>query len=355
MDLQPYQIRLKLRKEFIQATHNHPILTAKNRTYGAFYSRLESRDDIEISWGGLNGSQFSSIEEFSDFLKAFKALLKRKKICSDHCNNLLYFVNIFEDQAEEDSKDNNEYNHTLELSKMLIDLMSIKLTELKPENERIFFDSEKDKYFIVNDQSLESIPKDQYPRELFYSLPLQVIVDNKYSHTKHLPQDLTITFKSKSISSNMKRMPITEITVPSSHVQAITELIIKYSLDQAKKFDAPIYKAFKEQRLDRDTLKKIYEMRRILNLSWNDAIVRVGIIVRDYLKDNTMLTTWYQQANFLFEYFALFKVYRPKKRLPDFPTRYSDVIKYYKKCNLSHKTIETMFRDSNFDVGGNKL
>jgi hypothetical protein len=347
--LNHYQIKLNLHKSFIESTHNHPILSRRNSNYGDWYSIAlkNSPNVLEIPWGGLDGCQFASLEEIEDFLAAFKELLKRKKISHEHQNNLLYFVNVFEDKAEEESLDNNEYNRTLEISRMLIDLMNIKLSELKPEDERLLYNPKTNVNYLITDQILESISKDQYPSELFKSMPVQVIVDDRYSHTKNLPHDLAITFKSKSIKYNTKRKPIQEIVVPASHVQAITELIIKYTLEEARKLDAPIYKAFKEQRADKDTLKAIYESRRILQPSRNEAIVRVGTLVRDYLKDNTALTTWYQQANFLFEYFALFKVYRPKKKLPDFPTSYAELVKYYKMCNVSYKSIETMFKDSN--------
>lgn len=356
-----FAIKLRIPKEFVLNTHSHEVLSEFSKNHRDFYEVALKNAPliVESEFGGLPTNHFRSAEDIQDFLRAFNQLLDRKKISRDHLHKLLYFATIFEEKAEEESLKNNAYNSSIELTRFLIDLLSIKLP-LKEEEDRIIYHQDSNTNVLITDKMLSNLPDDvTIPVELLDAMEIPLLPAQESTPSVFLPVDTTITISSDLITNNYKRKEISGIDIPTRHTKAILNLIITYVVNELRLSNAPLYRLIEEGKITPDALKSLYNARRRVKPSWNDALVRVGILIADYLNENTSLRTPYKQTQFVSEYFSLIKAFAlPVDKIISFPVSHSDLVKFYKMQGRDHQYTENLFKDSHIHwhrLGGNKL
>lgn len=76
-------------------------------------------------------------------------------------------------------------------------------------------------------------------------------------------------------------------------------------------------------------------------------MIKIGTIVTEYLSTNKLLKTKVAIADFLFEYFALFKAFElPKKPTSPSPEDYTDLPYYYIQHGITKESVRLMMKDA---------
>lgn len=332
-----YTIPLKLSKDFMMKVHAHPLLAEIKglSVDDLFYQSMWEKESnlIELSFGGLFRNQFNTLEELKDFLNAFDQLVSKHNIDKSHRDHLLYLIEFFNQDEQKQSVENNNYNGLLQSGQFLIDLYLYGAEQFEKMK------SSKG-YFLINDE---------LTNRSFFSKKDPKLVLNRDDHY----DGTSVQYHEFMVGSNMLRIPFDmridfnhgtrRFDLPESLNYEFQKSIITKILNEHKDEDSEYYQLLVDYGDDLNKLR-VKSFQKHLLISIDSAMLRVGSVIQDYLRSFNPNISKVALAEFIWEYFALFKAYKIKVNLPT-PTQYSELSGFYHNQKITKQSIRSKFKD----------
>jgi hypothetical protein len=332
-----YSIPIKLSKEFMMKVHAHPLVAEiEGLSFDdPFYQSMwqNQPQTIKHNFSGLNYEQFQSGEEIVDFLQVFSQVLTRHKIDSSHRNNLLYLIEFYNQEQSKGHLKDLENNYLQQTGEFLIKLFLY--------GYRHFAQMKKaEGYFEAIDL--------RNGRTIFFtkSATESKNVDDYYDGT-------TVKYHEFTFGSKMLRVPYMNVSLNSDtdHFQLpdvikyeAEKLLIENIINEHKEQESEYYKFLSDYGDDvHRILIKDFNTRP--SFSIDTTIVKVGTLVQDYLHSFYPRLTKVDLAGVLWEYFALFKVYKIKSDITP-PSNYSELSNFYKNQKIDKQMVRNKFKDA---------
>lgn len=352
---------ITLEKEFLMEIHSHELLAQIHGISNdpeAYKEMWKNTPDIsEHSFGGAYGTQFTSVEQYISFNAAFEKVLIKNKIDSAHKNPLLYLISFLGEDYQKQSLDRNEANRLIEYTRFILDLhtnCSSHFEAMMKNNEyQRIYDEYTAEYFFAKKSLLDKMPLEEIceyrpndnPGDLVQYLRVTV-----YQTELYVPHDMIFSIISDRNLRGFEGEKIANITIPSYLQSEVFKFTIDYMLDEHKRNNTDFYKALNTPGLSRSDVTKFYNQYKKHNISYTQSMLRVGMVVSEYLLSNKLSKNKSSVAAFLFDYFSLFKVI-PLKKMAEFPTDYNELPNFYNRNGVTKDTIRYMMKDAVI-VGG---
>jgi hypothetical protein len=201
---------------------------------------------------------------------------------------------------------------------------------------------------LLDKLSLEQICEDRpndTPGDLVQYLRIKIFQTELY-----VPFDMIFSIISDRNLKGFEGEKIANITIPPYLQSEVFKFTIDYMLDEHKRNNTDFYKALNTPGLSRSDVTKFYNQYKKHNISYTQSMLRIGMVIRDYLLSNKLSKNKSSVAAFLFDYFSLFKVI-PLKKIIEFPTDYNQLPNFYNRNGITKDTIRYMMKDAVI-VGG---
>jgi hypothetical protein len=352
---------ITLKKEFLMKIHAHELLAEiKGIRFDDpdYIEMWKNTPDIsEHSFGGAYGTQFTSVEQYVSFNAAFEKVLIKNKIDTAHKNPLLYMISFLGADYQKQSLDRNEANRLIEYTRFILDLQtncsSHFKTMMKNKEYQRIYDEATTEYFFARKTLLDKLPLEQIcedrpndtPGDLVQYLRIKIFETELY-----VPFDMIFSIVSDRNLRGFEGEKIANITIPSYLQSEVFKFTIDYMLDAHKRNNTEFYRALNTPGLSRSDETKFYNQYKKHNISYTQSMLRVGMVVSDYLLSNKLSKNKSSVAAFLFDYFSLFKII-PLKNKVEFPIEYSELPNFYNRNGVTKETIRYMIKDAVI-VGG---
>jgi len=351
-------INLNLDVDFLRFVHTHKALSQVFKNQGDWHEYIlnSKSGEIKIQFAGCPTNRFLTSNAFQSYMNAFIDLLNRyiKPDCisTKVINELLYIITVCDDEVFQidNSARNNKENDLKALAKLWIDLSNIEVTDLKPESERIYY-IDNQPYLVTNDIRTKR-KKNGYTYDAYDCIKIRV--NEKLNLL--FPKDLNISLTKPGAKLDSKGRSVNLVTIPPQLNEPIVRLITEYILNQHKEAQTDFYKAIEEGKVDDEYLDTFVVARNVYSVSLPYALFRISQILISYLNSNGLLIDSNVLHKFLFEYFAINKVWKPERReqglretkiimLP-FPEKYEDLVAFYTdEVGIDEKHIYILLRD----------
>lgn len=343
---------INLKKDFLKWIHSHKLIDNIDRDSRYFQTMMSNFvEETPFAFGGAYRKQFKNVEDIKSFITAFNSLLNKFKISFSHRASLLYAIVFLGENYEKQSLDINENNRLIEYTRFILDLFQTGKSHFdsiaKNPDYQMIFDEGTREYFFAKKElfkkfTLEQIVEDrpnEKPDDLVQYLRVSV-----YESEMYIPYDLMFTITSSKTLKAFLGNVIPNIEVPAFLQSELFKYTINYMLKAHESNNTEFYKMLSEPDLSTEDLKKIYNKFKKHRVSLPEALLRIAIIVSDYITENKLLRNKKQIGDFLFDYFALFKVI-PLKKQVNFPTDYSELPLFYIKNGISRDRFRLMFKN----------
>lgn len=351
--IQYWSFELTLTKEFLKRTHAHKLLTPIKDADESLHDQMwtNTPDITSFRFGGLYGTQFTTVDQVSEFNAAFNDLLERKNIPKRHKDPLLYLASFAEQDFELQSIERNTINRLKDYADFITDLYSAgsrhfeRMTNHKeyvmlqdPFTLEYFFA----KKTLVDHMSLseiaEYLPDAKNADDIIRYIRIKIGLNEIY-----VPKDLNPALHSLSQLRSTSGEKIDSIKFPRQFKDVLLKFTVADMMEDHKRSNTKFYQLFQEEELDMVELKKLYKSNRKHKFRNVRVLCRIGTIVGDYLKTEKLAKFKKDIADFLWEYFMLIRLYEVPTKLPE---RYSDLKKFYIKNDITAESIRLMMKDA---------
>ncbi|WP_423149718.1 hypothetical protein [Rubrolithibacter danxiaensis] len=345
---QHYAFQIQLSKEFLIWTHSHRLID--NVSLDG-----DSWEDLEpFNFAGRFGTQFTSVDQIQNFHKAFNNLLARKSIDYKHKPSLLYFILFFDQDTEQQSIERNNSNRMKDYANFLSDLYIQGINDIKRM-------SKKNDYTAVHDP---------YTKELFFaknhlvdSMEMEDLIvyvpDKKHSddivkylritigkHEAYVPKEMRLSLLSSTVIKNTLGETIQTLDFPFSIHYQLLKYTVNTMMKELKKGDEEFYNLFQDEEISvEEELRKRYKPYKKHKISNVRPLSKLGIVITDYISENRVLKTKTDIADFLWEYFALFKAYELPK-VSVLPTSYSELRNFYIQNGITKESVRLIMKNA---------
>lgn len=352
---------ITLKKEFLMKIHAHELL-AEIKGISVddpdYIEMWKNTPDIsEYHFGGAYGTQFASVEQCVSFNTAFEKVLIKNKIDAAHKNPLLYIISFLGKDYQKQSLDRNAANRLIEYTQFILDLQTncsshFEAMMKNKEYQRIY-DEATAEYFFAKKTLLDKLPLEEIceyrpndnPGDLVQYLRINIFQTELY-----VPRDMIFSIISNRNLRDFEGETIGNITIPPYLQSEVFKFTVDYMLAEHKRNDTEFYRELNIPGLTGDDVKKIYSQYKKHNISYTQSMLRIGMVIRDYLITNKLSKNKSSVAAFLFDYFSLFKVI-PLKKTVEFPADYNELPNFYNRNRITKDTIRYMMKDAVI-VGG---
>lgn len=348
---QHYSFNIKLSQDFLKKTHAHPIIAEMD--FGGFYDEMwkNIEESVPFNFGGKYTTQFISAEEIKDFSMAFDRLLERKSISEAYKPSLLYFILFLGQDFEKQSIDRNKQNRLKDYANFLSDLFINGIYHFqqmsKKKDYTMVHDPYTQEYFFAKKHLVESMD----PEDLFEFVPdekdkadiikyLRVTIGTQ---EMYVPEEIIPAIIGTSSLKSIHGETMNSLNFPRQFKYELFNYTVKTMMDEHKTENTEFYRVFAAPELDMKTLKSIYKAYQKDKLSNVIALTRIGLVISDFLTENKLLKSKTAIADFLWEYFALFKAYEYPK-LPTPPKEYSELPNFYMQNRITKESIRLMMK-----------
>ena len=349
---QHYCINITLTREFLKWTHTHRLVEGPNE----YLERLWNNKPAEqqFSFGGKYGTQFKTLEELQSFNTAFDKLLSDKSINPKHKHPLFYLITFLGNDVEQQSKDNNRHNHLHDYAIFILNLIADSLAHIeamrKNPNYQEVYDELTNELFFAKHEVVASMPYNElieyYPDPKQADDVIKYLRIPFYDYELYVPNDIIISIQSNK-NRKLKTLEGTQVNnfeLPKNIQRETFIYMIKTMLDYHKRYNTEFYQDLIKGENTFADYKKLINKNKKHSISYVTSLVKVGVLVTDYLIKHKIYTSKRSIAGFLFEYFALFKAIVLKRPL-QLPNDYSELIPFYIKNRVNGETIRNMMKD----------
>jgi hypothetical protein len=353
--------RLSLKKEFLMNIHAHELLAQIKGINIDDLGYIEMwKNTPEVSdhrFGGAYGTQFTTVEQYLSFDAAFESVLLKNKIDLAHRNPLLYLISFLGEDYQKQSLERNENNRLIEYTQFILDLQkncSLHFEAMMKNKEyQMIHDEATTEYFFAKKTLLEKIPIDEIieyrpndaPGDLVQYMRVPIFQTELY-----VPDDMLMGVISDRNLRKFDGEQLNNIVVPAYLQSEVFKFTIDFMLEAHKRNNTKFYKALNTPGITREEIATFYGQYKKHSISYTQSMLRVGLVISDYLISNKLSKNKSSVAAFLFEYFSLFKVL-PLKTQVNFPTEYSELPNFYNRNGITKDTIRYMMKDAAI-VGG---
>lgn len=333
-----HSIKLKLPKTFLMKVHTHPLITdfeGESATNPDYQDLWEAHPDmIDFHFGGVNNDQFKNAEQAKDFLNEFKALVDKSQLVG-HQAQLLYIMAFQYMDIERQSIKNNKVNSLNASGQFLLNLYINGLEHVAKMNLN-------KNYFPVTDTLhnrrffSEKDPAVYKDAEVHYTAGMVQYIQLRIGKSVILiPDDINFATVNTVDKAVIDHLPV------QYRYEAIRHTILQIIQDHIDA-NSEYYQLFMEGSDDTRRLRTFYTQNsNILN---DDAtLVRIGRVLQDYLHHICPTMTKTSMAEFLWEYFCLFKFHKIN-RTALAPDDYSQLKQFYKEHQVNKATIRDKFK-----------
>jgi hypothetical protein len=346
---------ITLTKAFLMTTHAHPRLAPlkdidkENEHYNRMWEN--SQDENKVLFGGAYGNQFSSIEELKAFDMAFNSIMVKHGIDAKHKDPLLYFISFLGEEFERQSLNNNQANRLLDYTKFILDLHRNCASHFeameKNKDYEMIYDQACKEYLFARKELIEKLGVDVIAEDRPQMNPGDIVsyirVDI-FEMELYVPYDLLFSITSDRRLRDFNGSVVPSIKLPAYLQSELFKFAFKYMLDEHKYNNTPFYQDIKKPGLIPRDFKKLYHKYGKHAISQTESLIRVALVISDYLMDQQQIKTKRAIAAFLFDYFSLFKVIQLKKAVNP-PDNYNELAQFYNKHGVTSETIRLMMKD----------
>lgn len=353
---QYYSMVLQLQKSFMMYIHAHR-LTAQIKGLAmedSFYHSMwaSHNEVIDFRFGGLHGTQFHSVDDVTDFSKAFENLLTRKRIDFKHRNPLLYILAFFFQDIEQQSIQKNNANRLKDYADFLSDLYMNGVYHMDKMDKKKEYVKIKDpytlEYFFAKKHLVQSMELDDlveyYPYEKDADDIIKYLRINIGDWVMYVPKEMVPSITSSFKLKLSHGETVQSLDFPVQFKYELLKYTVGTMMKEHKNANTSFYKLFQGPE-DINGLKSHYKSYKKHKLSNVRALSRIGIIVTDYLIDNKILKTKTDIADFLWEYFSLFKAFELPKNT-SLPDQYSELSSFYMQKGITNESIRLMMKEA---------
>ncbi len=350
---QPLAFVIKIQRDFLKWIYSHRLVDNIDRN-SAFYQKMMANapDEEEIPFGGAYGAQFNSADEIRSFILAFNSLLNKHKIPTIHRSPLLYAIIFLGDDYEKQHEKNIQTNRLIEYTRFILDLYQTGKSHFdsmakNPAYQMIYHEGMKE-YFFAKKELFETLTLEQIAEDRPNEKPgdiVQYLRVRIFDSEMYVPNELLFSITSSQTLRAFQGEVIPKIKIPAYLQSELFKFTIRYMLDEHKRNNTKFYQAIFRSGLTSEDFKTLYNQYKKHGVSQPESLLRVGVIVSDYLKLHKLLKNKSDEAAFLFEYFSLFKAMKIKKPVT-FPTDYNEMPQFYIRNGINKNTIRLMMKDA---------
>jgi hypothetical protein len=164
-------------------------------------------------------------------------------------------------------------------------------------------------------------------------------------HEIYVPKEMIPKIVSSSTLKSMDGEVIPSLDFPPQFKYQLLKYTVEIMMKEHEKAQTALFKLFQAANLDVRALKGLYKSYKKHKLSNVQALARIGVVVTDYLKVNRLLKSKTEIADFLWEYFALFKAYDVQK--PKSPLLgYSELPSFYNKNRVTAEYVRALMKEN---------
>lgn len=352
---------ITLRKDFLIKIHSHELLTqikGISDDKSAFEDLWKDIPEISsYSFGGVNGKQFTSLDQYISFDKAFDNALVKHKINNIHKNPLLYLIGFIGEDYQAQSIERNRFNRLKEYTRFILDLQANCWSHFESMTRnseyQMIHDEATTEYFFAKKILVDSMPLDEIidyrpnktPGDLVQYLRVKL-----YETELYVPNDMMFSIVSDRKLKTFGGEESAQITIPHYLQSEVFKFTIDYILDEHKRYNTDFYKALNKPGLMRGDFTAFYNQYKKHSINYPQSMLRVGKVISDYFSTNKLSKNKSSIAAFLFDYFSLFKVI-PLKTDVEYPIDYMELSNFYNRNGITKDTIRYMMKDAVI-VGG---
>jgi len=346
---QYYSINITLTREFLKWVHTHRLLDGAIPFHDDLW--MNRPDQEQFAFCGKYGTQFKTIDEASSFVSSFDDLLVRKGIDDKHKHNLWYLIRFLNQDFEKQSIENNRNNHLHDYAKFILDLIAnclshFRAMEKNPAYGKVHDEITNEVFFaktgLIGSMPIEElweyVPDEHHADDIVKYLRIDIYDDELY-----VPDDFILNIKSKQTLKNLMGETIEHIALPANLRYGVFTYMINQMLQQHKKYNTDFYQEMIKDSMLTD-FKGMYKKYKRHQMSIPRSLATIGHVVRDYLLMHNIYTKKSDIADFLFEYFALFKAIKVKTK-DAFPVDYKHVIGFYRDRKVNKETIRLIMKE----------
>jgi hypothetical protein len=353
--------KISLKKDFLMDVHSHELLSEIKGIRSndpAYIEMWKNTPEIsEHGFGGLYRTQFTSVEDIISFENAFDNALTKHSISDKHRNPLLYLISFIGEDYQAQSIERNRFNRLREYTKFILDLHANCIAHfenmIKNEEYEMIHDDATTEDFFARKTFIENTPIDEIIEYRSENTPgdlIQYLRVPIYQTELYVPHDMLFSVISESKLRTFEGEQMDNIIVPPYLQSEVFKFTIDYMLCEHKKYDTAFYKALSKPGFTRRDFTKFYSQYKRHSISYAHSMLRVGKVISEYLIANKLSKNQSTVAEFLFDYFSLFKAI-PLKNKAEFPTEYSELTNFYNRNGITKATIRYMMKDAVI-VGG---
>ncbi len=356
MDTDQYYSQVyTISKDFLKWIYAHPQSSQGLSKDLSDYLWQNKADTQEFVFGGKNGTQFRTEEDITSFNEEFDKILQEYNIGHEHKANLLYCIIFLNQDFEAQSLKNNLHNRLLDYARFILDIVATCQAHynamVKNDEYQCIFDEETLGHIFVRKYLLKTLSKE----EIIYTIPATKRPDDIVRYYQFLIYDLPILLPPNlkfTLGSDQNKdiktfsgETVSHIAVPSYYQSILFEHTVNEMLKAHKDNNTQFYQQLTADNANLGDLKKIYNSYKKRSISQEISLMKVGILISDYLKENGLIEKKSHTANFLFKYFALTKAYT-KTFKEQIPTEYSDLYTFYIREGIKPESVRMMMKDA---------
>jgi len=345
---QYYYIQLNLSNTFLKWAYGHRLVDGDIAKQ--FWK--DKQAPHTVAFGGLNSTQFTSLAEIQSFNEAFDNLLAKHDINVKHKHPLKYFMIFLHNDYETQSLANNAHNGLLEYAQFILNIYtnSKRHFEAMAKNPayQMIYDEMTQEYLFATKKLYESMPLD----ELVEYIPDTKHADDVIRYLRitigenelYIPPGMEMTVTNDKELRNLLGATIQKIPVPAYLQYNIFSYVINEMVEAHKKANTIFYQYLTQKEAGDADLRRIYNQYKKSYVSQSQSLLRVAIMISDYLKEQKLITVKRKAAVFLHGYFSLFKAFIIKSG-QTLPEDYSELNPFYVRNHISPETIRLMLKD----------
>jgi hypothetical protein len=349
-------ITLKLSKDFLKKAHSHPLISEIPDINEKQYSKMWRRTKkiVKFNFGGRQGTQFTSKEQMESFKKAFNTLLTEKRIDLKHADSLLYLILFIDKESESQSLANNQYNRLMDYADFVINLFTIGIKHVEDMSKKkdygLCFDEATREFFFaktslidsLGDDLVDYVPNPKNANEIVRYLRVDVC-----GHELYIPEELSLAINNVKPFKSVFGEQVHGLTLPAQFKHQFFKEMLASMMNEHKQANTDFYKLFEAPKIDVNEFKKFYKASRKYKFKNAEALIKVGTVVSDYILSHNLLKNKVQIAEFLWEYFSLFKAYQlPKKSIFPIPDNYCELTWFYLQNKITKDSVRLMMKNT---------
>jgi hypothetical protein len=264
----------------------------------------------------------------------------------------MYFIIFLHQDYEAQSLANNAHNRLIEYAQFILNIYtnSKKHFEAMAKNPsyQMIYDEMTQEYLFAKKTVYESMPLE----ELVEYVPDAKQVDDIIRYTRitigenelYIPPGMEMGVTYTKQLKNLMGVSIHKINVPAYLQFNVFRYVINEMVDAHKRANSTFYQYLIGKEASDADRRKVYNQYKKTYISQSQSLLRVAIMLSDYLKEQKLITSKLQAAKFLHGYFSLFKAFVIKtKQTP--PDDFTELPLFYTRNHVSPETVRYMLKD----------